>query len=197
MSSDGEVQGVGLLIASDPTSGRLVVLAPIKGSPADRAGIQPGDEVLSVDGTSTVGWDGERAAHHLRGNEGSAVWVRVAHREQLGPVPGVAGRQFRPPKVEVKQYKLRREKVEFSPVFATAMHYDDHAYGYIRLTTFSQKAASDTAKAIAQLKKDGAEGFILDLRNNPGGLVNASLDIANLWLDGDQHPTIFQIEVMS
>ena len=206
VSSDGEVQGVGMLIASDPNSGRLIVLAPIRGSPAERAGIRPGDEVgggrvleltaavwawshaaapdgssvwrlgcgwllhggtstlvwltwwgfavvslassscvpvplpphsaltpptphapatpcilqlLNVGGISTKGWTGDEAAAHLRGERGSSVWVKVArHRDQ---VPGqVAGsRALLGGDTVYRQFKLQREKVEFTPVFAT------------------------------------------------------------------------------
>eukprot|EP00887_Chlorella_sp_A99_P007881 scaffold20.g7881.t1 len=209
ISSDGELQaspvsycccprlvGVGLLIAADPSNGRLVVLAPIKGSPAERAGIRPGDELVNVGGASTRGWTGDMAAARLRGESGSAVWVKVArHRDQ---VPGqVAGsRALWEGDVEYKQFKLQRDRVELSPVFATAMRRedDDHTYGYIRLTSFSQHAADDMRKAILQLRRDGADSFILDLRNNPGGLVQASLDTASLWLSGSEHPTIFNIQ---
>lgn len=140
VTSDGELKGgVGLLIASDPSSGRLVVLAPIKGSPADRAGIQPGDEVLMVDGTSTKGWDGEDAARSLRGQQGSSVWVRVGRRRPADEVPGVPA-ALHPLKlpVEYKQYRLRRERVELSPVFATALNFDEHIFGYVRLVNFRQ-----------------------------------------------------------
>ena len=205
VSSDGELKGgVGLLIAQDPASGRLLVLAPIQGSPADRAGIKPGDVVLAVDGASTQGWDGDAAAAVLRGEQGSSVMVEVGRRKassgSVGPmeaIPGVPGP--RPAAdadvgVELKRFRLQRERVELSPVFATAMHYDDHNFGYVRLVNFSQHAATDMQKAIRQLKKDGAEAFILDLRNNPGGLVRASLDVASLWLDAAAHPTVFSVQ---
>lgn len=195
MTSDGEIKGgVGLLIASDPLSGNLVVLAPIKGSPAERAGIHPGDQVISVNGTDTSGLDGEEAARILRGEQGSSVEVEIARvSNQL--VPGqVNSGMTEDSRVEKKRFRMRRERVNLSPIFATAMHYDDHTYGYVRLVSFSQKAANEMKKAVSQLKKEGAEAFILDLRNNPGGLVTSSLDIANVWLDGKtKHPVIFSI----
>ncbi|GAB4819205.1 hypothetical protein N2152v2_006251 [Parachlorella kessleri] len=197
VGSDGELQGVGLLIAADPSSGRLVVLAPIKGSPAERAGIQPGDTVVSVNGDSTEGWDNDNLAKHLRGTEGSAVWVEVARQRGEGEqIPGVAGIRYTQQDLNVdrKIFRLLRTKLEFSPVFAAPIQFDGHTFGYLRLVNFSMKAPAEMEKAVAQLKRDGAEAFILDLRNNPGGLVRASMDIAGLWMDGNQHPTIFNIE---
>lgn len=205
VGSDGELQGVGLLIASDPSSGRPVVLAPISGSPAERAGIQPGDQVVSVDGRSTDGWDNDKVSKVLRGNEGSAVWVEVERARQVAgggepaaservQIPGLAGDRPADAEMERKRFRLLRAKLEFSPIFATPMQYDGHTFGYVRLVSFSQRAAADMQKAIAQLQRDGAEGFILDLRNNPGGLVKASMEVAGLWLDGDTQPTIIDIE---
>ncbi|KAK9811756.1 hypothetical protein WJX72_009554 [[Myrmecia] bisecta] len=190
VSSDGEVQGVGLLIAADPQSGKLVVLAPISGGPADRAGMRPGDEVVTIDGRSTDGWDGDQAAQFLRGRQGSSVTVRFARRTTQ--VPGVAGRPEQPPRWELKQVQLQREKLELSPVYSTAMNHGGHKLGYIRLVNFSQKAAHDMQRAISDLEAAGAEGFILDLRNNPGGLVRSGMEIARLWLDGE--PVIFNVE---
>ncbi|PSC70752.1 Carboxyl-terminal-processing protease [Micractinium conductrix] len=182
IGNDGELQGVGMLIASDPSSGRTVVLAPIKGSPAEQAGIQPGDELLNVDGTSIDGLDTDSVAQRLRGQEGSSVWVKVARRH-TDEIPGVAGAQP-DGAVEYKQFRLQRASVELNPVFATPLLLEDHVYGYVRLVNFSGHAAHEMQRAIWQLKRDGAEAFILDLRNNPGGLVNVALDVAGLWMDG-------------
>jgi hypothetical protein len=77
VSSDGELLGVGLLIANEPVHGRLLVLAPIRGGPAERAGVRPGDEVMSIDGLSTEGWTGEMAAKVLRGQVGRALGCRA------------------------------------------------------------------------------------------------------------------------
>ncbi|KAI3437893.1 hypothetical protein D9Q98_000338 [Chlorella vulgaris] len=190
IGNDGQLQGVGMLIASDPQSGRMLVLAPIKGSPADQAGIQPGDELLNVDGTSISGLDSDGVAAKLRGQEGSSVWIKVARRHS--DIPGVAGLPPGEAPVEYKQFRVRRAQVELNPVFATTMSLDDHTYGYVRLVSFSQHAPEDMQRAISQLKRDGVEGFILDLRNNPGGLVNAAMDIAGLWMDGPV--PVFNIE---
>jgi carboxyl-terminal processing protease len=215
-ASDGAVPGgVGLLLATEPSSGRLVVLAPIAGSPADRAGIRPGDRVVSVDGTSTVGWSGEEAGRRLRGEQGRPVWVTVARGAGADQVPGVAAgpalkaasssassssastagvAPLVPPWLERATFKLRRERVELSPVFATTARLDDGAtVGYVRLASFSARAAGDVRAAVAQLQRDGAESFILDLRNNPGGLVKAVADVAAVWMDAAERPAIFSV----
>ena len=164
--------------------------------------IQPGDEVVTVNGKPTTGMDGETAARVLRGERGSSVTVEVARRKEA--VPGVAGlvdpasssrgEYYSADSTERKRFRLKRETVELSPIFASTTSYDDHTYGYIRLVTFSQHAAEDMRKAIDQLQRDGAEAFILDLRNNPGGLVTSAMDIASIWLDGSQEPTVFSVQ---
>lgn len=189
VSSDGELQGVGLIIALEPSSGRLLVLAPLKGGPADRAGVLPGDEVLSINGQSTKGWDGNRAAKYLRGKDGSLVKVKLARRTDQ--IPGVPGTPEPVPTVQYKEINLKREVVELSPVYSQTIADGDHTFGYIRLSNFSSKAANDISKAIEELENSGVDSYILDLRDNPGGLVQAGLDVARVWLDGA--PTIFNV----
>ena len=164
--------------------------------------IQPGDEVVTVNGQPTIGMDGEAAARVLRGEKGSSVVVEVARHKEA--IPGVAGLvdpastshgdYHASTKTERKRFRLRRETVEFSPIFASTIGYNDHTYGYVRLATFSQHAAEDMRKAVEQLQRDGVEAFILDLRNNPGGLVTSAMDVASIWLDGSIEPTIFSIQ---
>lgn len=189
VTSDGELQGVGLLIAADPSNGKLMVLASIKGSPADRAGILAGDELVSINGKSTEGLNGAGAAKILRGRNGTSVRVKLARRTDQ--IPGVPGTPESLPRATTKQFTLRREIVELSPVFYGKVHEAGEDYGYIKLTNFSTKAAVDMRNAVVDLEEQGVQAFILDLRNNPGGLVDAGLEVARLWLDGS--PTIFNV----
>ena len=187
-SINSEVQGVGLLIASDPVSGKHVVLNPISGGPAARAGIQKGDEIVRVNGTALE--SSADVGKALRGKQGSSVELEIARQ-----IPGeVNDRLSEEDRILRKKFRLKRQRVSMSPVFATAIHTnDDRTVGYIRALQFSKALAHDIEVAIRQLTKDGSEGIILDLRNNPGGLVTSALDVAALFLNADEHPTIFSV----
>ena len=187
-SINSEINGVGLLIASDPVSGKHVVLNPISGGPAARAGIQKGDEIVRVNGTALETSD--EVGKALRGRQGSSVELEIARQ-----IPGeVNDRLSEEDKILRKKFRLKRQRVSMSPVFATALHTDDNrTVGYIRALQFSKALSHDIEVAIRQLTKDGSEGIILDLRNNPGGLVTSALDVAGLFLNADDHPTIFSV----
>ncbi|XP_008808206.1 carboxyl-terminal-processing peptidase 3, chloroplastic isoform X1 [Phoenix dactylifera] len=179
IGSDGNLQGVGLFINKEPSSGRLVVLSCIEGSPADRAGIHEGDELIEIDGESLAGIDGEAAAVKLRGHVGTSVTVKLYRGMDHGSSNGL------------REVKLSREFIKLSPISSTVISYkssDGHESktGYVRLSAFSQNAAAEMQNAIHQLEVQGAQSYILDLRNNPGGLVKAGLDVAQIWLDGDE-----------
>ncbi|CAI5531117.1 unnamed protein product [Closterium sp. Naga37s-1] len=179
VSSDGGLEGVGLLLASDTTDGRLLVLSPIEGGPADRAGIHTGDEVVAVDHSPLSGMSGQEAANLLRGKAGTAVTLTV--RPARADVDGSKSPDG------TTDILLRREPIALSPVYATALpHHTEQgaptSTGYIRLASFSQNAAEDMARAIERLEGEGVANYILDLRNNPGGLVHAGLDVARMWL---------------
>ena len=180
--NDGKLTGVGLVVTSDTTSGRLVVLSPLKNSPAARAGVEPGDEILSIDGAPLLrGVNTEEAATRLRGAPGSSVQLRLRHTDT---VPGAASR---PPFSRVRNLRLSREMIELSPVQAQPLRFVSsgqlHNVGYVRLATFSGNASRDLSAALAKLRDDGATGgLVLDLRGNGGGLVSAGLEVARTFL---------------
>lgn len=179
IGSDGNLQGVGLFINVEPNSGHLVVLSCVDGSPASRAGILEGDELVEIDGENVAGLNGETAAQKLRGRVGTTVTVKLHSGTERG-----SGLGFR-------EVKVPREVIRLSPISSTVISHrsqDGHESktGYVRLSSFSQTAASEMESTIQEMESQGVQSYILDLRNNPGGLVKAGLDVAQIWLDGDE-----------
>lgn len=169
----GELTGVGLQIASDPDSGLLKVIAPIAGSPAELAGVQPADTILKIDGTRTDGLSLDEAADRMRGPVGTQVVLTV---QRQGSV--------------VSDLPIVRDRITLNPVTAELREEPTapgtaiakKKIGYIRLTQFNANATTEVAHAIRDLEAQGAEAYILDLRSNPGGLLQAGIEIARFWL---------------
>jgi carboxyl-terminal processing protease len=167
VNTSGELSGVGLQIALDPETGEITVVAPIAGSPAQQAGIQPRDRILEIDGTLTSQLTLDEAAAKMRGSIGTKVTLKIQGKEG-----------------EPKLVELVRDRIALNPVYAVLdTSQNGIPVGYIRLTQFSANAPAEVADAIARLDEQGAEGYVLDLRNNPGGLLQAGVEIARLWLD--------------
>lgn len=179
IGSDGNLQGVGLFINVEPRTGHLVVLSCIEGSPAARAGIHEGDELVEIDGENVAGINGEAAAQKLRGRVGTTVTVKLYSATDHGSVSGV------------REVKIPREVIKLSPISSTVISHrsgngKELKTGYVRLSAFSQNVAAELESAVQQMENQGVQSYILDLRNNPGGLVKAGLDVAQIWLDGDE-----------
>jgi carboxyl-terminal processing protease len=167
VNTSGELTGVGLQIALNPETGFLEVVAPIAGSPAEKAGIQPRDRIVQIEGISTDKLTLDEAAARMRGPNGSLVTL-VVERD------GESKREI----------QLTRSRIELNPVIAELRPTEQgKSVGYLRLTQFNANAPSELAHAITSLEKKGANQYILDLRNNPGGLLQAGVEIARLWLD--------------
>ena len=167
VNTSGELTGVGLQIAIDPQTNTLTVVAPIAGSPADKAGIQPLDRILKIDGTPTSELSLDEAATRMRGRIGTPVTLTL-------------GREGRDAAEEIQ---LVRDRIALNPVYAELQSPENLPVGYIRLSQFSANATEEVARAIDRLEQQGAAAYILDLRNNPGGLLQAGIEIARLWLD--------------
>lgn len=179
IGSDGNLQGVGLFINVEPTTGHLVVVSCVEDSPAARAGIHEGDELVEINGEKVDGIDSETAAMKLRGRAGTTVKLKVH-----------AGKNILH-QSNLREVSLPREYIKLSPISSAIIPHktpDGHLSktGYVRLSAFSQTAASDMEKVIHQLEDQDVHSYILDLRNNPGGLVTAGLDVAQIWLDGEE-----------
>lgn len=168
VNTSGELTGVGLQIAVDPDTHSLIVISPLGGSPAEQAGIQPGDHILKIDGFSTAQLSLDEAANRMRGPKGSTVTLTLLRaREQREDL-----------------ISLVRDRITLNPVYADLRTLENERHvGYIRLSEFSANALSQFSQAIKTLEAKGADSYILDLRNNPGGLLQAGIEIARLWLD--------------
>lgn len=166
VNTSGELTGVGLQIALNSKTGKLEVVAPITGSPAEKAGIRPHDRILQIDGVSTAEITLDEAAARMRGAIGSRVALML---ERDGE--------------DSTEVQLVRDRIALNPVTAELRGNQELPVGYIRLTQFNANAVAELAHAIANLENQGADAYILDLRNNPGGLLQAGIEIARLWLD--------------
>ncbi len=170
VSTSGELTGVGLQIAIDPETKAIEAIAPIAGTPAEFAGIQPNDLILNIDGVPTTQLTLEEAADRMRGPIGSHVILRVQrHADKT-----------------IEDLDIVRDRIAINPVYADLRPLDektDRQVGYIRLTQFSANATAEMTHALADLEARGADAYILDLRNNPGGLLQAGIEIARLWLE--------------
>lgn len=164
--TSGELSGVGIRLQADDQTGAISVVEPIPNSPAAAAGIQAGDRILAIDGISTEGMSLEDASNRIRGEVGTQIVLQLS-RQQGDPFDLTLTRA----RIELANvnYNLRRER--------------NTSVGYIRLTEFSAHAAEQMQRAIEDLKNQGVEGFVLDLRGNPGGLLSASVDISRMWIN--------------
>lgn len=164
VETSGELTGVGIQLAQDEETKKLMVIAPIEDTPAFDAGILAKDVITQIDGKSTDGMDVNDAVQLIRGKEGTSVTLTI----QRGN--------------EEIDYPLRRARIEIHPVRYTYQTSPNGGIGYIRLNQFSANAAEEMRDAIDDLEKQGATGYVLDLRSNPGGLLYSSIEIARMWI---------------
>jgi carboxyl-terminal processing protease len=160
----GVYPGVGIEVTAEDSG--VKVLKPIEGSPAERAGIRAGDFILSIDGR-TVGGDLEDAIARMRGRNGSLVQLSIRRGGTPQPL----------------DFTLRRADVEVHSVTRAEL---EPGYGYVRITHFSETTALDLERAVQALQSanpPGLRGLILDLRNNPGGVLEAAVGVSDAFLD--------------
>ena len=164
LSTMGSYPGVGIEVVAEDSA--VKVLRPIEGSPADQAGMQSGDLIVKID-DKDVGADLAGAITQMRGPAGSVVRLTVR----------------RPTTGELLDFSLRRAKVDVRSVMQTTL---EPGFGYVRITSFSETTADDVSRAIAAIKRDnpkGLQGLVLDLRNNPGGVLEAGVAVADAFLN--------------
>ncbi len=164
LSTMGSYPGVGIEVAA--VGGRVKVLRTIEDSPAEQAGLAAGDEIVRIDGAD-IGADLAGAIARMRGASGSLVMLSIRREGR----PGIV------------DYPLRRAEVE---VHSVAQQSLEPGYGYLRITTFTETTSQDVSRAISALKRDnpgGIMGLVLDLRNNPGGVLEAGVAVADDFLE--------------
>ncbi|HEY9700379.1 MAG TPA: carboxyl-terminal processing protease CtpA [Trichocoleus sp.] len=169
-NTSGELTGVGLQITQDNPNSELRVIAPIEGSPAAQAGIKPRDRIVKINGVLTTKLTLDEAAERMRGPMGSRVTLTIAQE----------GEDI----VNAKDVLLVRNRISLNPVYAELRPQSNGTQiGYLRLSQFNANASAELASAVKRMEQQGADAYILDLRSNPGGLLQAGIDIARLWLN--------------
>ena len=158
----GSFGGIGAYVSQD-TDGNLIIVAPFAGYPAEQAGLMADDIILEVDGTPIKGWAFDDAVSLLRGDVGTSVTVRV----------------LRPSTAEEFTVEIVRARVEMPTVIAD--RYGD--IGYVRLFSFNDRATELLDQEIAKLMGQGISALILDLRGNPGGLLDQAVSVSDLFLE--------------
>ncbi|HEX4299231.1 MAG TPA: S41 family peptidase [Gammaproteobacteria bacterium] len=164
--TSGEYNGIGIDVGVDQ-DGNIIVVAPIDGSPAAKAGVQAGDAILSVDGTSTDGLSLDQASGLLRGKLGSKVTLELQGQDQDKPYA----------------VKLTRQEIKVASAHGELLQ---KGYGYLRIADFGDDTAPAVASTMKELiKKNGGplQGLVMDLRENPGGLLDAAVAVSDYFLD--------------
>lgn len=165
--TSGEVSGIGIRMEMNEKTKRLTVVEAIANSPASKAGIQAGDQILAIDGKSTLNMKADDASKLIRGKAGTPISLRIG-RQGSGDL----------------NLKLTRATIEVPTVSYNVKQEGKRRVGYIRLREFSAHAAEQMARAIRDLEtQQKVDSFVMDLRGNPGGLLQASIEIARMWMD--------------
>lgn len=160
----GNFVGVGIYMVKNTEADKIMVLSPIKGSPAEKAGILPGDLIISVNGEQYSAEDMTVASSKIKGEIGSKVEIEVLRG------------------TETKKFELIRENIKVNPVEGKVI---DGNIGYIEFSSFDEGTAEDFKAKFQELEKQGIKSLIIDLRNNGGGIVDEALKIADYVLEKD------------
>jgi carboxyl-terminal processing protease len=170
MQEDTNSRFGGLGVVVTEKEGKLVIVSPMEGTPGFRAGLLPGDVIVKIDGASTERMDLADAIDRLRGEPGEKVTLTV----------------LRPSTREVKDYALVREHIRVPSVKDARLLPTDlggsFKIGYARITQFNLPTSDELATKLDDLEKQGMQAFVLDLRYNPGGLLNSAVDVAGQFL---------------
>ncbi len=160
--TSGEFSGIGIHISK--RQGLLTVISPIPGSPAAEVGLQPWDRIIEIEGETTEGMDLSDAVKKLTGPSGTKVTFKVYRAGEKEPL----------------EFTVTRQRMEIESVHSKML---ENNIGYVRLTRFSENTTRDVRRALLEMKSQGMEGLIIDLRYNTGGLLKEAIDTADLFVD--------------
>ena len=160
----GNFVGVGIYMVQDTNANRIMVLSPIKGGPAEKAGLQPGDYITAVDGVKYSGDQMTEASNKIKGEEGTTVKLEVLRND------------------ETLNFELTRENIKVNPIEGEVL---ENNIGYITFSSFDEGTSEEFKAKFEELQGQGITSLIIDLRNNGGGIVDEALEIANYILDKD------------
>ena len=161
----GNFVGIGIYMVKNTEENKIQVLAPIKNSPAEKAGILPGDFIIAVDGVTYTGEEMSVASNKIKGEEGSIVKVEILRGK------------------ETKTFEIKRETIKVNPVEGKIINKN---IGYIEFSSFDEGTAEEFKTKYEELQKQGIKSLIIDLRNNGGGIVDEALKIADYIVEKDK-----------
>ncbi len=164
---ESSFEGIGAEVSM--TEGNVTIVAPIKDSPAEKAGLKPNDQILSVDGESVEGLDLYEAVNKIRGEKGSQVVLEIRR-------PGVD---------DLLEVELTRDAIPLETVYVDTREENGKLIGIIELTSFSENTASDFENGLADLEEQGIDGLVIDVRGNPGGLLPSVQEILSNFVPED------------
>ncbi len=168
----GNYVGIGIYMVLDEEEGKIKVLSPMKGSPAEQAGIQPGDIIETVDGETYTKEEMSEVSNKIKGKEGTTVKIGIKRGE------------------ESLEFEVKRENIKVNPVEGKVL---ENNIGYIQFSSFDETTAEDFNAKYEELQKQGIASLIIDLRNNGGGLVDQAIDIADLFVEKDT-PLLYEVD---
>ncbi len=160
----GAFFGIGATVAPAPDGKGVIIQAPMEGSPAMQAGIKPGDRILAVDGVDATSWSVSEAVLVIRGEEGVPVVLTILHVGDVDPVD-----------IEIIRGRVKLESVQTRMI-------PDTSFAEMDIRQFTDETPGEIREHMNQVLADGAEGVVIDLRNNPGGLLHATLDSASEFI---------------
>ena len=166
IDTSGELTGVGIQIIKDSETDNLIIVSPIEGTPASKAGIKAKDKIISIDDISTKNMEIDQAVKLIRGKEGTKVKLGISRNEDIF-------------------YKsLLREKIELKSVTSKInSSKDGFLIGYVRIKQFNANASKEMKSTLIDLENKNISGYVLDLRSNPGGLLESSIDISRQFIN--------------